>query len=209
MAESQAMKRLLATAMALTVGAGIGACGGSSSSSSLSGSTGPASSTTTAATGTAPTTGSATTTSAGPPACVAGDLTLSYLGGQGATGHGELGFELRNTSPHPCHTYGYPGILFLRTGGQGLATATSRTTHDFFGPAPLTAITLAPGQAASFRLGVTHGAASSSGCVTAAGLQVIPPDDTATLKTTIPNGGAFECGTATVSPLEPGTSAYR
>ena len=72
-----------------------------------------------------------------------------------------------------------------------------------------TAITLAAGQTASFRLGVTHGAASPAGCVTAAGLQVIPPDDTATLKTTIPDGGAFECGTATVSPLEPGTSAYR
>jgi hypothetical protein len=143
------------------------------------------------------------------PACVAANLALSYLGGQGATGHGELGFALRNTSSQPCHTYGYPGVLFLSKSGQGLTTSTTRTTHDFFGTAPLTAITLAPGETASFRLGVTHGAASSAGCVSAAGLQVIPPDDTATLKTTIPDGGAFECGTATVSPLEPGTSAYR
>jgi hypothetical protein len=36
---------------------------------------------------------------------------------------------------------------------------------------------------------------------------VIPPDDTATLRTSIPDG-AYECRTATVSPLRPGDSAY-
>jgi len=204
------MKRLTTIAIGVTVAASLAACGSSSTSSSVSSTTAAASTTTTNATGTtSATSGSSTTTAAGAPACVAADLALSYLGGQGATGHGELGFALRNTSSQPCHTYGYPGVLFLTKSGQGLTTATTRTTHDFFGTAPLTAITLAPGQTASFRLGVTHGAASSAGCVTAAGLQVIPPDDTATLKTTIPDGGAFECGTATVSPLEPGTSAYR
>jgi hypothetical protein len=210
MAESQAMKRLTAIAIGLTVAASLAACGSSSTNSSVSSTTAAASTTTTSATGTTSATpGSSTTTAAGAPACVAADLALSYLGGQGATGHGELGFALRNTSSQPCHTYGYPGVLFLSKSGQGLTTATTRTTHDFFGTAPLTAITLAPGETASFRLGVTHGAASSAGCVTAAALQVIPPDDTATLKTSISDGGAFECGTATVSPLEPGTSAYR
>jgi hypothetical protein len=210
MAESQAMKRLTAIAIGLTAAVSLSACGSSSTSSSVSSTTAAAATTTTSATGTtSATSASSTTTAAGAPACVAADLALSYLGGQGATGHGELGFALRNTSSQPCHTYGYPGVLFLGKSGQGLTTATTRTTHDFFGTAPLTAITLAAGQTASFRLGVTHGAASPAGCVTAAGLQVIPPDDTATLKTTIPDGGAFECGTATVSPLEPGTSAYR
>jgi hypothetical protein len=210
MAESQAMKRLMAIAIGVTAAAILGACGSSTTSSNVSGATTAASTTTASATTAASTTSApVTTTAAAVPACVAADLALSYLGGQGATGHGELGFALRNTSSRACHTYGYPGVLFLSKSGQGLTTATTRTTHDFFGPAPLTAITLAPGQTASFRLGVTHGAASSAGCVTAAGLQVIPPDDTATLKTTISNGGAFECGTATVSPLEPGTSAYQ
>ena len=37
--------------------------------------------------------------------------------------------------------------------------------------------------------------------------QVIPPDDTATLRISIPNG-AFECQTTTVSPMQPGDSAY-
>ena len=34
------------------------------------------------------------------------------------------------------------------------------------------------------------------------------PNDTATLKTAIGNGGAYECHTATVSPLQRGTTAY-
>jgi hypothetical protein len=37
---------------------------------------------------------------------------------------------------------------------------------------------------------------------------VIPPDDTASITAPIPNG-AYECGTATVSPLRPGESAYQ
>jgi len=46
------------------------------------------------------------------------------------------------------------------------------------------------------------------GCTTAYGLQVIPPDDTARLRVGIVNGGAYECRTATVSPLQQGTSAF-
>jgi hypothetical protein len=59
----------------------------------------------------------------------------------------------------------------------------------------------------SFRLGVTHGAASTAGCSTAYALQVIPPNDTASLRIPIA-GGAYECQTATVSPMQPGASAY-
>ncbi len=155
----------------------------------------------------APTTTQSTVTG-GAPACTAAMLKLAFLGGQGATGHGELGFSLTNTSGHSCHTYGYPGILFLGAGGQSLPTVPSRTTQDFFGKAPAVALTVAPGAAVSFRLGVTHGASSTAGCTTAHGLQVIPPDDTVTLRAEIGDGGAYECRTATVSPLRPGTSAY-
>jgi hypothetical protein len=38
-------------------------------------------------------------------------------------------------------------------------------------------------------------------------VQVIAPNDTATLKAAIP-GGAAECATATVSPLVAGLAAY-
>ncbi len=138
---------------------------------------------------------------------MAADLSLSYLGQQGATGHGELGFALRNTSSRSCHTYGYPGVLFLDKGGRALPTDSTRTTHDFFGTAPEVPLVIAPGSSVSFRLGVTHGVTGTADCTTAYGLQVIPPDDTHTLVTTIP-GGAYECRTATVSPLRPANSAY-
>ncbi len=139
--------------------------------------------------------------------CTAATLALAFLGQQGATGHGELGFALRNDGARPCHTFGFPGVLFLTGDGAALPTASQRTTRDFFGVAPATGLDLAPGQTASFRLGVEHGLASSAGCTTAAALQVIPPDDTHALRVAIP-GGAYECGGATVSPLQPGTSAF-
>lgn len=143
----------------------------------------------------------------GLPICRASGLTLSYLGGQGATGHGELGFELHNRGSVTCSSYGYPGIQFLANGGAALPTQPHHTTFDFFGRTRLRLVVLHPGHTMSFRLGVTHGAATSAGCTTAYGLQVIAPNDTATLRTTIP-GGAYECTTATVSPVAPGSSAY-
>jgi hypothetical protein len=205
---------LLAAAAALL----LAACGSSTTTTvsrtgARHGSTGAAPSAPTATTTpTTSTTGPATrtSTSAAVPACTAAMLKLSFLGGQGATGHGLLGFALTDPSDRPCHTYGYPGVQFLSASDVPLPTAATRTTHDFFGTAPETAITLAPGHSASFRLGVTHfsSGGGSAGCETAAALQVIPPDDTHTLRVAIANGGAYECGKATVTPLQPGDSAY-
>lgn len=145
--------------------------------------------------------------SSGPPACRAAGLALRLLGQQGATGHGELGFAVRNAGSVSCRTFGYPGVQFLDASGRRLPTRSLRTTDDFFGHVPAIEIVLAPGASASFRLAVTHGSASPAGCTTARGLQVYPPDDTATLHAAIPEGAA-ECGTATVSPMRPGNSAY-
>jgi hypothetical protein len=164
-------------------------------------------STPTATTTPGTTTPATTTTTAGPSACVAGDLAVSFLGQQGATGHGLLGFALRNTSEESCKTFGYPGIQFLDKAGSPLPTDATRTTHDFFGSAPRVELVLSPGQTASFRVGVLHGVVPNVPCATAYALQVIPPDDTATLNAPIADG-AYECKTATVSPLRPGTSAY-
>ncbi len=169
----------------------------------------------TAASGTA-TSGAATssttpTTAVGASMCRAADLALSFLGGQGATGHGELGFALRNTSQTSCHTFGYPGVRFLALSGAPLPTTPRHTTDDFFGRTSERRLVVGPGETVSFRLGVSHvgTGGSSSGCTTAYGLQVIPPDDTATLHLRIPSGGAAECGgTVTVSPLQPGTTAF-
>ena len=122
-------------------------------------------------------------------------------------GHGEIGFRLRNTGSTGCRTYGYPGILFLDQQGRPLPTVPHHTTRDFFGSSPATPLVIAPGAGASFRLDVGHGVATSAGCATADALQVIPPNDTATLRTTIPNG-TYECRDANVSPLRSGDSAY-
>jgi hypothetical protein len=212
-------------ALILACTLGLAACGSSSQNSSgvastqttSSPATSPTSSTNSTssaptATTTTQTTPATTPTSTAAPAgskpCTAADLAVSFLGGQGATGHGELGFELRNISGATCHTYGYPGVQFTDRAGKPLPTKSTRTTQDFFGSVPEKKLVVAPGQNVSFRLGVTHGAASPVGCTTAYGLQVIPPDDTATLHVTIVNGGAYECGTATVSPLQQGTSAF-
>jgi hypothetical protein len=192
----------------------IAACGGSSSKQTTA--TVPVtptggSTTTTTSTATPTTTGttSTTTTSASaPPACLTADLALRFLGQEGATGHGELGFALRNTSTHQCRTYGYPGILFLDKSGRPLPTTPTHTTVDFFGTTTKTELVVLPGASVSFRLGVSHGSASPSGCTTAHGLQVIAPDDTHTTTTTIPHG-AYECGgQVTVSPLQAAELAF-
>lgn len=201
------MKRLALLSLAL-----VAACGGSSkhSSRSTQAALTTAGAATTATPPTTPTqtaTSQTTTTAAGPPICQAANLALSFLGGQGATGHGLLGFALKNTSGSTCSTIGFPGILFLDGSGKPLPTQATRTTQDFFGSAPKVALTVAPGATVSFRVGVTHVPTGSAACTTAAALQVIPPNNTATLRITIP-GGVFECETATVSPVRPGTTAY-
>jgi hypothetical protein len=122
-------------------------------------------------------------------------------------GHGEIGFQLRNTGSSSCRTYGWPGILFLDQNGGPLPTVPHHVTNDFFGSTPAVPLLIAPGQSASFRLDVGHGVATSNGCATAYSLQVIAPNDTATLRTSIPNG-AYECRDANVSPLRAGDSAY-
>jgi Protein of unknown function (DUF4232) len=197
-----------AAAVALSAALVLSACGSSGGGGTAS----QASSTTSTTTASTTPSGTATTTTttatvSGPRACVASGLAVAFVGQQGATGHGLLGFSLRNRGSARCHTYGYPGVLFLDKAGRPLPTKSVRTTHDFFGPAPKVRIVLAPGARASFRLGVTHGVTSTAQCATAYGLQVIPPDDTATLRAKIP-GGAYECRTTTVSPLRPGRSAY-
>jgi len=173
---------------------------------------GTQSTTTPTASGTQSTTTSATASTAAvkPPVCRAGGLALTFLGQQGALGHGVVGFALRNTGSSSCHTFGYPGILWLSRTGAPLPTNSTRTTRDFFGPAPLVSLTVAPGSSVSFRLGVTHmtSGGGTSGCTTAAALQVIPPNDTSTLKVTIPNG-VFECTETTVTPVRPGKSAFQ
>lgn len=226
MPEHRRMKRTLPLLAAIALGAAVvSACGSSSGSPPASTGTAttssqPASTATSSTDATTTTTAPATTTTAttspsttttvaasGQPPCRAAALSLSFLGQQGGMGHGEIGFVLKNTSGMSCRTYGYPGILFLDQGGHPLPTIPHHTTTDFFGSSPAVPLVIAPGGSASFRLDVGHGVATSAGCATAYALQVIPPNDTATLRTAIPNG-SYECKDANVSPLRAGTAAY-
>jgi hypothetical protein len=215
MAKEIGMSAMRATTTTIVCALLLAACGGSSTqqTSAAVPVTTPAG-TTTSATPTTTSTASTTTTStttgsvAVPPPCLTADFALRFLGQEGATGHGEVGFALRNTSAHECLTYGYPGILFLDKAGNALPTNPTHTTIDFFGTTTETELAVLPGASVSFRLGVSHGAASPIGCTTAYGLQVIAPDDTATTRTTIPQG-IYECGGgATVSPLQPAETAF-
>jgi Domain of unknown function (DUF4232) len=212
------MKRFLLLPLALLLAA-CGSAASSTTSSTTSATAGQASATTPAAptttsattasatTSTTATTTAATATTAGVPPCRATNLSLSFLGQQGGLGHGEIGFQLHNTGARACRTYGYPGILFLDRSGGALPTVPHHTTNDFFGSTPAVPLVIAPGASASFRLDVGHGVATSNGCATAYGLQVIPPNDTAMLRTKIPEG-SYECRDANVSPLRPGASAF-
>ena len=218
--------RSLCTAVGIAAALAITACGGSSSTTTSapaqsstttttavqsSSATATAVQTTTATTSAASATSTAvqsSSTGAATPPCRAAGLALTYLGGQGATGHGELGFAVRNTQSTSCNTIGYPGIQFLGKSGEPLPTHPTHATEDFFGHTKLAEVVIAPGDQASFRLDVTHGATSEKGCTLAYGLQMIPPNDTATLHVSIPDG-VLECSTARVSPMQPGRSAFQ
>jgi hypothetical protein len=196
-------------AVLLAGAVGLAACGSSTTVTTTvtAGSSTAADTTSSSAASTSTTATASTATVARSPLCRAATLSLSFLGQQGATGHGELGFALRNTGSTSCHTFGYPGILFLGRTGQPLPTTPTHSTRTLFGVTPLAGLTVKPGATISFRLEVTHGINSTVGCGTAYGLQAIPPNDTGTLRTTIPSG-AYQCRTAVVSPVRPGTSAF-
>ncbi len=223
MPEHRRMKRIRAMLAVAALGAvALAACGtaggtpaasiatttaSSQPASTATSTTDPTTTTTTTAPASTTSTTTSTASASGEPPCTAASLSLGFLGQQGGMGHGEIGFVLHNTGNVSCRTYGYPGILFLDQGGHPLPTTPHHVTSDFFGSSPAMALVIAPGASASFRLDVGHGVATSNGCATAYGLQVIPPNDTATLRTTIPNG-AYECKDANVSPLRSGESAY-
>jgi hypothetical protein len=166
----------------------------------------PASTTTTAPL--TPTTATKTTTTAfaGGTACTASDLTPTFLGSNGAAGTVVLGFALKNTGSKSCHTYGWPGVQFLSASGAALPTNATRTTADVVGSTPANALTLKPGEEASFRIVASDIGANGGNCPTARQLQIYAPDDTVTMKVSLP--GVAACGKATLSPLMPGASAF-
>jgi Protein of unknown function (DUF4232) len=140
-------------------------------------------------------------------ACTASVLTASYLGSNGAAGTIELGFALTNSGSRTCHTYGWPGVQLLSSSDAMLPTDAKRVETDLQGSAPPVLLNLEPGDEASFRIFETDSSAGGRSCATATQLQIIAPDDTATMKVALA-GGVPACGRTTVSPVLPGRSAY-
>jgi hypothetical protein len=186
---------------------------GSDTATTLTVTTSPASgATVSTATITQPDSGGAgltTVTTAAAAQCTAADLTAAAVPPNGATGTVVLGFTLKNTSAQACGTYGWPGIAFVDAAGSAVATQSTRTTADILGSTPPIRFTLPPAGEASFRITVhdSNDQGGEAGCGSYRTVQIIAPDDTATMRVTLPDGPAEVCGAAAISPLEPGTSA--
>lgn len=151
-------------------------------------------------------TGPATTPTGLSNPCSTADLTPSLLGTNGAAGTLVLGIALKNTGTKACQTYGWPGVEFLSSSGAALPTNATRTTADVVGATPANVLTLQPGEEASFRIVSSDVAPGGGSCPIASALQIYAPNDTATMKVTLP--GIAACGSATLSPMLPGSSAF-
>ncbi|HEX3978259.1 MAG TPA: DUF4232 domain-containing protein [Solirubrobacteraceae bacterium] len=126
------MQRWIAGAALLTLA--LAGCGSSRSRSSTSASTPPR--------------------SAGAPhtaGCSGSQMTLSYSGTEGATGHLELRVAVRNSSQTACLLRGYPGARLLNGAGRPLPLRVGR--GDGFFPDTQSrprAVALKPGASAHF-----------------------------------------------------------
>jgi hypothetical protein len=131
-----AMQRRTAGAAALlALALALAGCGSSETSSSTSASA------------------SSAAQSAGAPqaatSCRPKQLTLSYAGTEGATGHMELTVSVRNTSQTACELHGYPSARLLNGAGRALPLRVARG-HGFFPDTESVPrrVSLAPGQRA-------------------------------------------------------------
>jgi hypothetical protein len=148
----------------------LAACGSSQTTSS--------STSTTASTHSGTANRASTPAASGPHDCAAAQLRLAYAGTDGATGHLEITFALRNVSPTPCRLRGYPAARLLSKSGAALPL---RVQHGggFFPDSqrpPRPVIVISGGQA---RFGVSfvtnNEYAHARTCRTAAGVMSAAP----------------------------------
>jgi Protein of unknown function (DUF4232) len=111
-----------------------------------------------------------------PPRCHTADLALEVGQADSGAGHTGLNLALVNTSTHRCRIYGYGGVQLLDAAGAALPTHQARV-----GPAP-ELMTLRPGQRAYSSVTWLH-TPEAPPCSNASFLQIIPPDETAPIRT--------------------------
>lgn len=114
------------------------------------------------------------------PQCRTSDLHAALSGGDGAAGTVYYRLRLTNTGARPCALGGYSGVSFVDGSGQQLGAPAQRDA----GAGGPRVLELGPGQSAQARLGVAEaGNYDATRCrpVTAQGLRVYPPNQTASL----------------------------
>jgi hypothetical protein len=169
---------------AAVVGAlAIGACGSSQS---------PPSSTTTAAHHAALPHATAPSPQPVPLPCTSARLRLTFAGTQGATGHLEATFALRNASGTMCTLIGYPGARLLDAAGHPIPTRLKRGGGFF--PDTIGSprrVLLAPSASVRFGLSfVTNSEyAGAHRCVQATALESVPPGAGGALRVSLTGGG--------------------
>jgi hypothetical protein len=133
------------------------------------------------------------------------------VGTQGATGHLEVTFALRNASGPMCTLRGYPGSRLLSAAGHTIATRLKRGGGFFPDTmSPPSRVLLAPSSSARFGLSfVTNSEyAGAHRCVRATALESVPPGGTGALRVSLTGGGVpriTPCGSQLVtSPVYAG-----
>ena len=114
---------------------------------------------------------------AAPKCATSGLVVWLDTSGNGAAGSSVYALELTNLSGRTCTLAGYPGISGVDLRGRQLGSSAKRTS-----PPKATTVTLAAGASAITALRIVDvGAIPAGSCrpVTAAGLRVYPPNQTA------------------------------
>jgi Protein of unknown function (DUF4232) len=139
-----------------------------------------------------PVTAVASTTSSTPSCATSGLVIWLDTSGNGAAGSVYYKLQFTNLSGHACHLRGYPGVSAVDLSGHRLGSPASRNHAH----APRT-VTLARGATARAVLQIVEaGNFSGAAChqVTAAGLRVFPPSQTASKVVPFPFRGCSRAG---------------
>ncbi|MCU1647201.1 MAG: hypothetical protein JWN03_7476 [Nocardia sp.] len=153
--------------------------------------------------------GAASTTTIDTARCHSGDLALDALiGAQGSTTSQTFYIRLTNTSTQACTLLGYPGADLLDHNGHPLGMTSAHSSGN-----DPSAQTLSPNAASAAAIRFTDTGTGCPDSSRAAGVQIIPPDETQPLSATIRNlygnGAAALCPaslTLTVDPMTDGNT---
>ncbi len=145
------------------------------------------------------TTSGTTPQASAPGRCTPQQLRLTYLGSEGATGHIEASFQLRNVSQKTCTLFGYPGAQMLDAKGSALPTHVQRGGAFFANTRRRPReVRLVPGSSAGFVFGYSdnpeYGGGGPKPCPAATQLEVTPPNTYSQLVISLRGPSFAPCG---------------